>query len=169
MNKIDNFNIDPTLDLVLERRAEVPVELVWEAWTHPEHLKEWFCPRPWGISECRVDLRPGGEFYFSMRSPEGQEFPNTGCFLEIVPGRKLVWTSCLLPGYRPLLEEDVASALPFSAVVLMEPDGKGTKYTAIAIHRDPDGKQKHEAMGFYEGWGTVFEQLVEYINTRLRR
>lgn len=168
MSKIDNFEIDPSLDLVLERKAAVPVELVWKAWTTPEHMKEWFCPKPWAITECRVDLRPGGELHFVMRSPEGQLFPNTGCFLEIVPNRKLVWTSSMKPGYRPLFAEESASALSFTAVVLMEPEGKGTKYTAIAIHRDPEGKARHEAMGFHEGWGTVFEQLVDYINTRLR-
>ena len=53
---------DPKLDLVLERVIDVPRRLVWEAWTRPEHLKEWFCPKPWGVSDCEIDLRPGGIF-----------------------------------------------------------------------------------------------------------
>jgi uncharacterized protein YndB with AHSA1/START domain len=49
-------------------------------------------------------------------------------------------------------------------VVLLESDGKGgTNYTAIAIHRDEDARKKHEAMGFHEGWGQVYDQLIEFI------
>ena len=54
------ITIDPKLDLVLERVVDVPVHLVWKAWTEPEHLKPWFCPKPWYVSECEIDLRPGG-------------------------------------------------------------------------------------------------------------
>ena len=78
---------DPKLDLVLERVIDVPRELVWTAWTTPKHLKHWFCPRPWTITECEIDLRPGGIFRSVMRSPEGQEFPNIGCYLEVVSQR----------------------------------------------------------------------------------
>ena len=46
------IKIDPKLDLVLEREIDVPVELVWKAWTTPEHLREWFVPKPWTITEC---------------------------------------------------------------------------------------------------------------------
>jgi hypothetical protein len=62
---------DPKLDLVLERVIDVPRELVWAAWTRPEHVKHWLTPRPWTVSECEIDLRPGGMFRFVMRSPEG--------------------------------------------------------------------------------------------------
>jgi uncharacterized protein YndB with AHSA1/START domain len=151
-------SIDPKLDLVLERRADVSPAQVWKAWTTPEHLVKWFAPRPWTITECEVDLRPGGELRFVMRSPEGQLFPNLCCYLEVVPNERLVWTDALLPGYRPSPEPF------FTAVVLFESDGKGgTRYTAIAVHRDEDGRKKHEAMGFHEGWGQVYDQMIEHI------
>lgn len=154
--------INDSLDLVLEREVDVPPEKVWAAWTKPEHVKQWFAPRPWSITECTIDLRPGGEFSFTMKSPEGELFPNAGCYLEVVPTEKLVWTDALLPGYRP-------SANPFfTAVVSIASNGKGgTKYTAIAIHRDPEGRAQHEAMGFHEGWGTVLTQMVEFIKTKM--
>jgi uncharacterized protein YndB with AHSA1/START domain len=149
---------DPKLDLVLERHADVSPAQVWKAWTTPEHLMKWLAPRPWTITECEVDLRPGGQLKFVMRSPERQLYPNLCCFLEVVPNQRLVWTDALLPGYRPALEPF------FTAVVLMESDGKGgTNYTAIAIHRDEDGRKKHEAMGFHQGWAQVFDQMVEHI------
>jgi uncharacterized protein YndB with AHSA1/START domain len=79
------FTPDPALDLVLERTIDVPPALVWKAWTVPEHVCKWFCPAPWTVSECQIDLRPGGLFRTVMRSPEGEAFPNVGCDLEVVP------------------------------------------------------------------------------------
>src|SRR5262249_41291314 len=89
---------DPKLDLVLERVIDVPRELVWTAWTTPKHLLPWFCPKPWTTIDCEIDLRPGGIFRSVMRSPEGKEFPNVGCYLEVVPHERLIWTDALLPG-----------------------------------------------------------------------
>jgi uncharacterized protein YndB with AHSA1/START domain len=150
---------DPRLDLVLERVIDVPRHLVWEAWTKPEHLKEWFCPKPWGVSECEIDLRPGGVFRTTMRSPDGKEFPNVGCYLEVVPMERLVFTSVLLPGYRPAPPGD----LPFTAIITMETHGTGTRYVATALHQDEAGRDKHKAMGFFEGWGAALDQLVALV------
>src|SRR5579864_5661353 len=148
---------DPKLDLVFERTVDVPRELVWMAWTTPEHLKKWFTPVPWTTVDCEIDLRPGGIFRTVMRSPEGQEFPNIGCYLEVIENEKLVWTAALKPGYRP---QNAPGAMLFTAVILLEPRGAGTKYTAIAIHADEEGAKKHAGMGFHDGWGKALDQLV---------
>ena len=159
MTKAAYFDIDPTLDLVLEREVDVPANLVWRAWTEPEHVKKWFAPAPWTISECEIDLRPGGQFYTVMQSPEGQAYPNMGCYLEIVPNEKLVFTNALAPGYRP-------SDQPFfTAIVTLKETATGTKYTAVAKHKDPAGRQQHEDMGFYVGWGMTLDQLVALAKT----
>jgi uncharacterized protein YndB with AHSA1/START domain len=148
---------DPKLDLVLERDIDVPVELVWKVWTTPEHLMPWFCPLPWTVKDCRIDLRPGGEFGFTMVSPEGSQFPNSGCYLDVVKNERLIWTDTLLPGFRP-------SPKPFfTGALLLAPKGAGTRYTAIAIHGDEETRKKHEEMGFHEGWGTVATQMVTFI------
>lgn len=161
MTKPLSLKPDPKLDLVLERTLDVPRELVWTALTKPEHLRQWFAPKPWTITDCEIDLRPGGVIRFVLRSPEGQEFPNIGCYLDIVPNERLVWTDALLPGYRP-------SESPFfTAVLTLEPQGSGTRYRAIAVHRDEAGRKKHEEMGFHEGWGTVADQMVPYIKSKL--
>ena len=152
---------DPKLDLVLDRVVDVPRELVWKAWTTPEHVREWFVPKPWTITECEIDLRPGGVFRSVMRSPEGEEFPNIGCYLDIVPNERMIWTDALLPGYRP-------SEKPFfTAILTLEPSGSGTRYVATAMHRDEAGRKQHEEMGFHDGWGTVLDQLVAYIKTSM--
>jgi uncharacterized protein YndB with AHSA1/START domain len=154
-----NYKINSELDLVFEREVDVPVEVVWAAWTKPEHVVHWFTPAPWKTIDCRVDLRPGGEFFTMMQSPEGQNFLNVGCYLEVVENQKLVWTVALKPGYRPAVEDDFHMSL----VLLLEKTAKGTKYTAIALHKDAEGRKKHEAMGFQDGWGKALDQLVSYM------
>ena len=94
--------LNPQFDLLLERVVDVPRELVWRAWTTPELLKKWFTPRPWETIDCELELRPGGIFRTTMRSPEGEECPVLGCFLEVVENERLVWTEALGPGFRPL-------------------------------------------------------------------
>lgn len=156
---------DPKLDLVLERIVDVPRELVWAAWTQPEHLKKWFTPAPWTTVDCEIDLRPGGIFRTVMRSPEGQEFPGAGCYLEVVKHEKLVWTSALGPDYRPIIRHPDPSGkdcneLYFTAAILLEPHGNGTRYTALAIHGEESSRQKHADMGFHDGWNAALDQLV---------
>jgi len=153
------FKPDPDLDLVLERVIDVPPELVWNAWTVPKHVMQWFTPKPWQTVACEIDLRPGGKFNTTMRSPEGQEFDNHGCLLEVVPNRRLVLTDTLLAGYRP-------SPKPFfTAIVTMAPEGSGTRYVATAIHGDPDARKRHEEMGFHTGWGKALDQMVAFAKT----
>lgn len=148
---------NPKLDLVLQRVVDVEPQLVWRAWTDPEELKKWFTPRPWTTTECEIDLRPGGIFRTVMRSPEGQEFPYAGCYLEVVDTRKLVWTNLLLAGFRPAPSSEPVG---FTATISLEPHEGGTRYTALVMHKDEASRQKHDEMGFAQGWSTVLDQLV---------
>ena len=157
------YNADPELDLVLEREVDVPPERVWEAWTTPEHITKWFTPKPWETPECEIDLRPGGAFRTVMRSPEGEENRNEGCYLEVVPNQRLTWTSALLPGFRPNADP---GEFTFTAVIEMEPNGSGgTSYRATAIHPDAATAKRHDEMGFHEGWGEATDQMVELMKT----
>lgn len=89
---MDRIDTNPELDLVLERVVDVPPEKVWAAWTEPEQVVKWFTPKPWQTVECQIDLRPGGIFRTVMRSPEGEDHDNVGCWLEVVENERLVWT-----------------------------------------------------------------------------
>lgn len=160
MTRAFQYQPDPRLDLVLERVVDLPPDLVWKAWTTPEHLMKWFCPLPWTTVACEIDLRPGGVFRTVMRSPEGQEMsPGEGCYLEVVENERLVWTDALKAGYRP-------SENPFfTGMILLEPTAGGTKYTAIAMHKDAETARKHAEMGFHEGWGIALDQLVAHMKS----
>jgi uncharacterized protein YndB with AHSA1/START domain len=154
---------DPELDLEFERVVDVPPELVWDAWTRPEHITHWFCPKPWQTTHAEVDLRPGGLFRTIMRGPEGQEMDNRGCWLDIVQNRRLVFTSAMVEGFRP---QTGPLFMPFTAQVLMQPEGAGTRYRAIVAHRAADERKQHAEMGFPHGWIVALEQLVAYMKDR---
>jgi uncharacterized protein YndB with AHSA1/START domain len=156
MSATNRYRPDPDRDLLLERVVDVPAEFVWTAWTKPEHVKRWFAPAPFATIDCEIDLRPGGAFRTVMRSPDGEEFPNVGCYLEVVEPELLVFTSVLGPGFRPVASPE----LPFTGVISIEPSGQGTKYSALAIHSDTEMCARHAGMGFHDGWGTALDQLV---------
>ncbi|MBO9432115.1 SRPBCC family protein [Sulfitobacter sp. R18_1] len=150
------MTFDPETDLRFNRRIKAPRSVLWECWTTPEHIKNFFVPKPHGIEKCEIHLRVGGRFNTTM-SVEGQTIESKGVYLEIVEGERLVFTDTYSEGWKP-------SADPFmTAIIEFEDDGDGgTTYTAIARHRSPEARQKHEDMGFFGGWGTVATQLEEY-------
>ena len=152
------------LDLVLERTIDAPVDLVWKAYTNPEHLKQWFAPRPYQITECELDLKPGGIFRIRMTGPDGFDTGHgtPGCVLEVVERQKLVWTSALGPGYRPNEAGEGCESFPMTAVITFADAGDGkTAYRAVALHKDMTDRETHEKMGFQDGWGTTASQLEE--------
>ncbi len=151
---------DPDHDLVLERVIEVPVEKVWAAWTRPDLIVQWFTPAPWKTVACELDLRPGGGFVVTMQSPDGEQFSNEGCILEVVPQSRLTWTSLLSEGFRPGPMVNGADNMPFTAVIAMEPVGGATRYSATLIHPDAETATRHRDMGFHDGWGAALDQLV---------
>lgn len=157
-----HFTINPKLDLVLERFIDAPKHLVWEALTKPEHLKEWYMPKSWGVvANCELDVRPGGMFSIDIASAEGQEFPNLGCFLEVIPMQRLSWTSMLFPGYRPAVFDDI----PITAIVTMETVGSGTRYVFTALHRDEADFEQNKASGWQQGTEIALDQFVAHVKS----
>jgi uncharacterized protein YndB with AHSA1/START domain len=167
MTMTATYQPNPLFDLRFSRVIDLPKEAVWRAWTEPELLKPWFCPLPWKTIDCYIDLRPGGSFRTTMSSPEGQEFPNRGCYLEVIPNQKLVWTNALLPGYRPgpltVAGGSEEAQFLFTAMLELADHAGGTLYTATVIHADEAGAKKHAAMGFEAGWGAALDQLVAMV------
>jgi uncharacterized protein YndB with AHSA1/START domain len=156
------FAFNPKLDFAIERFIDAPTRLVWEALTKPEHLKEWYMPRPWGrVTRAEMDVRPGGIFSIDIATGEGHEFPNLGCFLEVIPLERLVWTSMLFPGYRPAVFDDV----PITAIVMMETAGTGTRYVFTALHRDEADFEKNKESGWQQGTEIALDQLVVHVKS----
>jgi uncharacterized protein YndB with AHSA1/START domain len=154
------FAFDPKLDFAIERFIDAPTRLVWEALTKPEHLKEWYMPRPWGrVARAEIDLRPGGIISIDIAVADGPDSPNLGCILEVFPMQRLVWTSMLFPGYRPAVFDDI----PITAIMTMEAVGTGTRYVFTALHRNEADLENNKASGFYEGTEIAINQFVEHV------
>lgn len=155
-----SFAFDPKLDFAIERVIDAPKHLVWEALTKPEHLKEWYMPKEWGrVSRSEIDLRPGGIISIDIVVGGGQEVPNVGCILEVVPMERLVWTSMLFPGYRPAVFDDI----PITAIMTLESSGAGTRYVFTALHRNEADFEKNKTSGFYQGTEIAVDQFVRHV------
>jgi uncharacterized protein YndB with AHSA1/START domain len=151
---------NPKTDFAIERLIDAPARIVWEALTKPEHLAEWYMPRGWGrVARAEMDVRPGGIFSIDIAAEDGQEFPNLGCFVEVVPLERLAWTSMLFPGFRPAVFDDV----PITAVVTMEAAGTGTRYVFTALHRDEADFEKNRESGWQEGTEIAVDQFVAHV------
>jgi uncharacterized protein YndB with AHSA1/START domain len=143
-------------DLVIARRLKASPEALFRCWTDPTLIPQWFCPKPWRAEVVKMDVRPGGVSEMTFHGPDGESFPNNGVFLDIVPGRKLVFTDAFSDGWRP------AGQPMFVGEISFEDAGNGeTLYVAHARHWTDAAAKQHTDMGFHEGWGIVAAQLEE--------
>jgi uncharacterized protein YndB with AHSA1/START domain len=141
-------------ELNLTRVIDAPRQSLWRCWTEPELIKQWFTPRPWTTPVVEVDVRPGGASRMIFRGPDGEEFPNHGVYLEVVPGERLVFTDAYTAGWMP-------SAKPFmTGIISFADEAGGTRYTVRALHWSAEDRTRHEEMGFHDGWGRATDQLA---------
>lgn len=145
-------------ELTIHRVVDLPHQRLYQAWTDPELLVQWFTPKPWTTVEARLDVRPGGTNYIVMRSPEGQEFPNQGVYLDVVPGRRLVMTDAFANAWEPAHAAFMVVDLRFDDLG----DGR-TDYTIRVMHWSAEDRAKHEAMGFLTGWNQCLDQMIELL------
>ena len=141
-------------ELVLQRILSAPREKLYRCWTEPALIVQWFTPPPFKTIRAVMDVRAGGASCVTMLSPDGQEFPNPGQFLEVVPNERLVFTDAYTGGWEP-------STKPFmTGILTFEDAGPGrTKYTARVRHWTVADREAHEKMGFHQGWGIATDQL----------
>lgn len=155
--------LDPVLDLSFDRDVPVSADELWRGWTEPALLTRWFTPAPWVTLEAEIDARPGGIFRTVMAGPDGERSEGSGCVLAAEPGRRLVWTSALGPGFRPVPPMD--GGFTFTAEISFEPQGAGTLYRAVVRHANEVDARTHAEMGFEGGWGAALDQLVELLSS----
>jgi len=146
-------------EIVMTRVVDAPRQLMFEAWTTPEHLRHWMLGPPgWTMPVCEVDLRPGGSWHFVWRKPEGAEMDMSGQYREILPPERVVHT------------EKWGSEWPetINTVLLAEENGK----TTVTMEIQYPSKEARDAAlktGMKEGAGQSFDRMEEYLGGIARR
>jgi len=86
-------------ELIISRKLNAPVDLVWEVWTKQEHIANWWGPNGFTNTITKMDMRPGGEWDLVMHGPEGTDYKNKSIFKEIVPFKKIVYEHVSAPKF----------------------------------------------------------------------
>lgn len=155
-----NARATSRFDAVIERSVAAPRELVWRAWTQPEHLSRWWGPRGFSAPVCRFEARAGGEIYIEMRGPDGTVYPMSGRVLELDPPSRLVFLSAALdPAGKPLFE--VETAVQFSEE---SSGGTAIRVNARVVSTKP-GAEIYLG-GMHEGWSQSLERLAALLSAR---
>ena len=139
-------------ELTIRRTFNAPRALVFRAWTEPQLLAQWSCPRGFTMRENRGELRVGGEFYACMRSPEGQDHRMAGVYREIVPPQRLVFTHTWLD------ESGTPGPQTLVTVTLTEHNGRTEMTFHQGIFATVASRDGHK-----DGWTSCFELLTELL------
>ncbi len=146
---------DPKRTLTLQRTLSAPIQLVWEAWTQPEHIAQWWGPKGMDTKVVHHDFQIGGKWEYSMLMPDGNEFIGEGVYSAIVALEKIFSSA----NFRPMTEGVEIQAI-------FEEDGDKTIFTFNVVHPTEEYCKQQEQMGFYNGWSSTFERLEEYLQTK---
>ena len=139
-------------ELVITRVFDAPARLLFEAYSKPEHLKQWFGPAGWPVTMAEVDFRVGGRYRLAMTGPSGvQNTPFGGTYLEIVKDRKIVFDNAF--------EEPGAERMIMT--VTFEEDAGKTKLTLRTLFASVAMKDLHVGHGFEQGTSSAYDQLAE--------
>ncbi len=142
-------------EIVLTRAFDAPRELVFEAHSKPEHLRQWWGPRRYDVTVCEIDFRPGGAWRMAHRGPDGEEFGFHGEYREIVPPEKIVWTFEF---------EGAPGNVSVETATFEERDGK-TVVTASALYDSPEARDAMLQSGMEGGAAETYDRLEEYLAT----
>jgi len=156
--------MEPVKQAVFERTFDAPVERVWQAWTDPAQVKEWWGPDNVTIPECEIDLRPGGKLYIVMEAAAamgeyaGTRWPMEGAYTAVEPNKRLSYaTKAWTVGAEESTQIDQTADL-----VLSEEDGKTNMVLTVEItHAGPGAKMALEGMQW--GYNQQFDKLEKYL------
>jgi uncharacterized protein YndB with AHSA1/START domain len=149
-----NQNDAKNRTLTLKRTFNVPVKLVWDAWTQPEHIAQWWGPKGMKTKIVEHNFGVGGKWTYVMAMPDGSEFIGEGIYSVIVELEKIFSSA----NFKPMTEGVEIQAL-------FEGSGAKTNFTFNVIHPTEEYCKQQEKMGFYNGWGSTFDRLETFVRT----
>lgn len=143
-------------EIVISRVFDAPRELVWQAWTDPKHIMQWWGPQGFHNESCATDLHVGGNFRLEMRAPDGNVYPCIGTFREIVKHDRIVYEGEAAEGHP------CGAGIPPRATVTVsfaELDGK-TRLTLHTRFASTERKQAAAEARFIIGWNEALDRLA---------
>jgi uncharacterized protein YndB with AHSA1/START domain len=145
-------------EVVFTRAFDAPRELVFEAWTNPDHVRHW-----WGLREstmllCEADVRPGGSWRYVTTAEDGAEVPFTGVYQEVTPPERLVYTE--MYDVEPFNSGD-----PAVNTVVFTPDEGGTLVTVITVYPSKEVRDFALSTGMEAGAAESYDRLAEHLTT----
>ena len=149
-------------ELFITRTFDAPRELVWQAWTEPEHFKQWWGPKEYTCPFCQMDFRVGGKYLNCMRSTEGKDYWSTGVYREIIPMERIVFTDCFADAQGnivPATYYGMTADFPLEMLVTVTfEDHEGKTKMTLKHSGLPAGS---EGEGAEQGWNQSFDKLAE--------
>jgi uncharacterized protein YndB with AHSA1/START domain len=91
-------------ELIISRTLNAPIDLVWEVWTDPEHIKNWWGPNNFTNTITKMEVKPEGEWNLVMHGPDGTDFKNKSIFKEVIRNKKIVYDHISGPKFRATIE-----------------------------------------------------------------
>lgn len=143
--------------LSLNRTFNAPIRLVWDAWTQPEHIAQWWAPKGMKVNIVDHNFKVGGHWKYVIPMPDGSEFISEGVYT-IISELEKIFSSA---DFKPMTTGVEIQAL-------FEKNGDKTNFTFNVIHPTEEYCKQQEKMGFYNGWGTAFDRL-EYAISELNK
>lgn len=141
--------------LTIKRTLKAPVQLVWEAWSEPEHIVKWWGPKGMETIIDKHEFKVGGEWSYSMKMPDGNLFVAEGVYKEIEYLKRIISSA----DFKPMTEG-------VEILAIFEESGEDTIFTFNVVHPTVAYCQQQEKMGFMNGWGSVFDRLEEMLATQ---
>jgi uncharacterized protein YndB with AHSA1/START domain len=148
-------------EIVITRVFNAPRELVFKAWTDPQHVAQWWGPKGFTTRVNEMDLRPGGTSRYVMCGPDGTEYPVKGVFHEVVPPERIVSSDEFDEGFEEVVKADLPKGIIMTAI--FEDLNDKTRLTLRIVHPTAEDRRKHEEMGVVAGWNSSFECLDEFL------
>ena len=155
---------------VISRVFDAPRDRVWKAWTEVEQLKQWWGPKGFAVTHCKLDLRPGGTMHYCLRMPDGNEMWGRFVYREIVKPERLVWVNSFSDKDGGLTVHPMSPTWPREMLSTATFEAQGGK-TKLTIQWVPvDGASDLERKTFEDGresmkmgWSGTMEQFTAYL------
>lgn len=154
---------------IISRTFDAPCDLVWKAFTDPEHMKQWWGPKGFTVIASKMDFRPGGFYHYGLRAPDGGAMWGKMRYLEIVPRQRIVFINSFSDEAGGISRHPLHLSWPLELMTVFSFEEAGGK-TRFSVNWTPHNAtadeqhtfdSNHDSMN--QGWGGTLDQLAAYL------